>query len=97
MQLYLRLFHNILPQQKKIKWKLEHQQLFQEMKFLLTDQNSITIPDSYQTIYAMCDASKLGIGAALLQSNKGTNEMKLISANLKFFTQEEPRLSTFMR
>ena len=70
---------------------------FPGKKFHLTEQNSKTIPDSYQKFYAMCDASKFGIGAALLQSNKGTNEMKLISANSKLFTQEEPRLTTFMR
>ena len=45
----------------------------------------------------MCDASKFGIGAALLQSHNGTNKMNLISANSRLFTQAELRLSTLMR
>ena len=45
----------------------------------------------------MCDASNIGIGAALLQSHSGTNKMNLISANSRFFTQAELRLSTLMR
>ena len=45
----------------------------------------------------MCDASNFGIGAALLQTNSGTNKMNLISANFRLFTQAELRLSTLMR
>ena len=45
----------------------------------------------------MCDASNFGIGAALLQSQNGTNKMDLISANFRLFTQAELRLSTLMR
>ena len=45
----------------------------------------------------MCDASNFGIGAALLQSHNGTNNMNLISANSRLFTQAELRLSTLMR
>ena len=52
-----------------------------EIKTLLTEQISNTIPDPDQPFYAMCDASKFGIGADLLQSHKSTNKMKLISAN----------------
>ena len=45
----------------------------------------------------MCDASKFGIGAALLESHSGTNKMNHISANSRLFTQAEFRLSTLMR
>ena len=45
----------------------------------------------------MCNALNFGIGAALLQSQSGTNKMNLISANSRLFTQAELRLSTFMR
>ena len=70
---------------------------FDEIKKLLTEQISNTIPDSNQPFYAMCDASNFGIdciGAALLQSHNGTNKMNLISANSQLFTQAELRLST---
>ena len=45
----------------------------------------------------MCDASKFGIGAALLQSHSGTNKMNLISAHSRLFTQAELRLPTLIR
>ena len=47
------------------------------------------IPDPDQPFYAICDASNFGIGAAFLQSHNETNEMNLISANSKVFTQAE--------
>ena len=97
MQLYLRPFYNILRQQNNFEWNTEHQAQFEEIKKLLTEQISNTIPDPNQPFYAMCDASNFGIGAALLQSHNGTNKMNLISANSRLFTQAELRLSTLMR
>ena len=97
MQLYLRSFYNILRQQNNFEWNTEHQAQFEEIKKLLIEQISNTIPDSNQPFYAMCDASNFGIGAALLQSHNGTNKMNLISANSRLFTQAELRLSTLMR
>ena len=96
-QLYLRPFYNILRQQNNFEWNTEHQTRFDEIKKLLTEQISNTIPDPDQPFYAMCDASNFGIGAALLQSHNGTNKMNLISANSRLFTQAELRLSTLMR
>ena len=98
MQLYLRPFYNILRQQNNFEWTTEHQTRFEEIKKLLTEQISNTIPDPNQPLCdALCDASKFGIGAALLQSHSGTNKMNLISANSRLFTQAELRLSTLMR
>ena len=97
MQLYLRPFYNILRQQKNFEWTTEHQTRFGEMKKLLTEQISNTIPDPNQPFYAMCDASIFGIGAALLQSHSGTNKTNLISANSQLYTQAELRLSFLMR
>ena len=97
MQLYLRPFYNILRQQNNFEWNIKHQARFEEIKKLLTEQISNTIPDSNQPFYAMCDASNFGIGAALLQSHNSTNKMNLISANSRLFTQAELRLSTLMR
>ena len=97
MQLYLRPFYNILRQQNNFEWTTEHQTRFEEIKKLLTEQISNTIPDPYQPFYAMCDASNFSIGAALLQSHSGTNKKNLISANSRLFRQAELRLSTLMR
>ena len=97
MQLYLRPFYNILRQQNNFEWKTEHQKRFKEMKKLLLEQISNTIPDPNQQFYAICDASNFSISAALLQSLNETNKMNLISANSRLFTQVELRLSTLMR
>ena len=53
MQLYLRLFFNILRQQNNFEWTTEHQKRFEEIKTLLTEQLSNTIPDPNQPFYAM--------------------------------------------
>ena len=45
MQLYLRPFYNILRQQNNFEWNTEHQTQFEEIKKLLTEQISNTIPD----------------------------------------------------
>ena len=97
MQLHLRPFYNNLRKQNNFEWTTEHQKRFKEIKTLITQQLSNTIPEPNQPFYAMCDASKFGIGAALLQSYNGTNKMNFISANFRLFTQAELRLSTLMR
>ena len=97
MQLYLRSFYNNLRQQNNFEWTTEHQARFEEIKRLFTEQISNTIPIPNQPFYAICGASNFGIGAALLQSHKGTNKMNLISANSRLFTQAKLRLSTLMR
>ena len=97
MQLQIKPFHNILRQQNNFEWTTEHQTRFEEIKKLLSEQISNTIPDPNQPFHAMCDASNFGIGAALLQSHKGTNKKNPISANSRLFTHSELRLSTLKR
>ena len=97
MKLYLRPFYSILRQQNNFEWTTEHQTRFEEIKSLLTEQISNTIPDPDQPFYAMRDASNFGIGAALLQSHNGKKKMNLISANSRLFTKIDLRLCTLMR
>ena len=97
MQLLLRPLYNLLRQQNNFERTTEHQKRFEDIKTLLTEQISSSIPDPNQPFYAMCDASNFGIGAALLQSQSGMNKMNLISANSRLFTQAELGLSTLMR
>ena len=54
MQLYLKPF---LRQQNNFEGTTEHQTRFEEIKILLTEQISNTIPDPHQPFYAMCEAS----------------------------------------
>ena len=89
IQLHLRPFYNILRQQNNFEWTTEHQTRFDEIKKLLTEQISKTLPDPNQPFYAMWYASNFGIGVALLQSHSGTNKMNLISANSRLFTQAD--------
>ena len=67
------------------------------IKTHLTQQKSNNIPYPTQPFYAMCDASNFRSGAALLESHQGTNEMNLISASSRLFTQSKLRLSTLIR
>ena len=53
MQLYLRPFYNILRKQNIFEWTTEHQTRFEEIKKLLTEPISNTIPDPDQPFYAM--------------------------------------------
>ena len=69
----------------------------EELKTLLTEQRSNTVPVPDQPFYAVCDASNFGIGTALLQYHNGTNKMNLISAKPRLLTLAEIRISTFMR
>ena len=59
MQLYSRPFYNILRQHNTFEWTTEHQTRFIEIKTLLTEQISNTIPDPDHPFYAVCDASNL--------------------------------------
>ena len=93
----MRPFYSILRQQNNFEWSTEHQTQFEEIKRLLREQISITIPDPNQPFYAICDNSNFGIVARLLQSHNGTNKMNLISAISRLFTQAELRLPTLMR
>ena len=97
LQLYLRPFYNSLRQQNNFEWTRETQKRLEEIKSLLTEHLSNTIPNPDQPFYAMCDASDFGIGAALLQSHNGTNKINLLSAKSSLFTQAELRLSTLLR
>ena len=55
MQLYLRPFYNILRQQNNFEWTTEHQTRFDEIKKLLTEQISKSIPDPNQQSVILCN------------------------------------------
>ena len=48
MHLYLEPFYNVPRQQNTFEWITEHQKRFEEIKTLLTEQLSNTIPDPNQ-------------------------------------------------
>ena len=51
MQLYLRPFYNILRKQNNFEWTTAHQTRFEDIKTILTEQLSNTIPDPDQHFY----------------------------------------------
>ena len=65
------------------------------MKRTKTHNLEITMPDTTKSSYILTDASNTGIGAALLQQHP--TEKKMNSANSRFFTPIEMRLSSLIR
>ena len=96
MQSYLRPFYNNLRQQNSFERTLEHQKHF-DKKANLTEQISNTISDPDQPFYAMFDASNFGIGAALLQSHKGTNKSEAYISKIKIFSRKTYTLYPYER
>ena len=97
MQLCLRPFYIILRQQNNFEWTHWNAKNVYELNVFLTEPTSNTIPYPDQPFYSICDASKFGMGAALLQSQKNLSKMNLISASSRLFTQAGFGLSTLMR
>ena len=87
-------FYGILRQENNFEWISEHQKRFYWIKNLQTEETWDKIRNPYQPFYARCNGSNFGIGAALVQSHKGTNKTNLNWANSRRFTQAELRLST---
>ena len=97
MQPILQPLYKLLHKETEYKWTKEHQTVFEKMKQTITKQLEIRITDTNKPFYIITDASNTGIGAALLQQNPTENKMNLISANSRFFTPIEMRLSTLVR
>ena len=67
------------------------------MKRRITHKLELTMPDATKPFYIITDASKTGIGAALLQQHPTERKIRLVSANSRLFTPIEMRLSTLIR
>ena len=98
LQVILRPFYLQLRDTTDFKWTPELQQTFDRIKKELTDGTlRLAIPNSEKPFYILCDASKYGIGAALLQKKNKFGKMELVSANCRLFSTTELRLSTILR
>ena len=70
MQLYIRPFYNILIQQKKFEWTTKHQKRFEEIKTLLTEQLSNTIPNQINH-FMLCATPPISASAQHITISQG--------------------------
>ena len=79
-------------------WKRtdEHESLFQKLKMSLTSETELTKPNTKHPFFITVDASPIGLGAVLFQSNE-QNKMKVISYNSRILNPQEQKLSTLDR
>ena len=83
------LFYLQLRDTTDFKWTPEPERTFDRIKKELTDGTlRLAIPNCEKVFYILCDASKNGIGAALLQK-KLIWKMELVSANYCLFSTTE--------
>ena len=97
MQPKLQPLYQLLHKETEFKWTKDHQQIFEKMKQAITKQLEITMPDTSTPLYNLTDASKIGIGAALLQQHPTERRIKLNSAISRLFKHIEMRLSAIIR
>ena len=55
---------------KKFEWTAECEKSFQELKTRLTSAPILTLPEGTEGFVIYCDASKMGLGAVLMQVDK---------------------------
>ncbi len=67
-------FHGLLRKNVPFQWSSECQQIFDEVKCLLTSAPILAIFDSAEPITIYTDASAVGIGAALKQTQNDVSE-----------------------
>ena len=71
----------------------EHESLFHKLKFSLTSEIELIIPNTKHPFFLTVDASLIGLGAVLFQLNE-ENKMKVISYNSRVLNPQEQKLST---
>jgi len=60
----------LLKKEKKFVWTESCEKSFQELKQSLTTAPVLTLPDIHQDFVIYCDASRKGLGCALMQDGK---------------------------
>ena len=96
LHLNLKPFYDLLHENTPWKWTDEHESLFQKLKMSLTSETELTIPNTKHPFFITVDASLIGLGAVLFQSNE-QNKMKVISYNSRILNPQEQKLSTLDR
>ena len=82
---YLRCFYLQLRDTADFKWTPELQQKFDRVQKELTDRTlRLAIPNSYKSLYILCDASNYGIGDALFRKTNWENRLSFRKFSLIF-------------
>ena len=81
----------------KVKWKWtpKHEEAFQTMKALITKETLLAYPDFNKPFHIYTDASKVQLGACIMQGNKplAFYSRKLQPAQTRYTTTERELLS----
>ena len=93
------LFYLLLRNTVDFKWTPGLEQSFLDLKSKIKQRLlKLALPNPHKWFYILTDASKYGIGAALLQDSKiDANKMDETSANSRLFSLHEMRLPTILR
>ena len=93
LQINLKPFYDLLPENTPWKWTDEHEHHFHEIKMSLTSDTELTIPNTNHPFFLTVDASPFGLGGVFFQLNE-QNQMKVISYNSRILNPQEQKLST---
>ena len=92
----LKPFYDLFYENNTWKWTDEHESLFQKLKMSLTSETELTIPNTKHPFFITVDASLIGLGSVLFQSNQ-QNKMKGISYNSRILNPREQKFSRLDR
>ena len=89
-------FYDLLHENNPWKWTDEHECSFRTLKTSLTSDTELSIPNTKHPFFITVDASLIGLGAVLFQSNE-QNQMKVMSYNSRILNPREQQLATLER
>ena len=96
LHINLKPLYTLLHDDVKFQWTPELEKLFQNVKDAMTADTELTIPNTTHPFFITVDASLVGLGAVLFQTNE-ENTMKVICYNSRILNTQEQKLSTLDR
>ena len=91
----LKPFYTLLHDDVSFEWTPDLDKLFNLIKLSVSKDAELAIPNTHP-FYITVDASLIGLGAVLFQSNSN-NKMQVIPYNSRILTTQEQKLSTYDR
>ena len=72
-------FYTLLHDDVSFDWTPDLDKLFNQIKFFLSEDAELAIPNTTQPFYKTVDASLFGLGAVLFQLNSNANNLLQLS------------------